>query len=123
MFPERESRKAAGKEQASSPASVLDTVFFIILLWGWAITGAYFWHLTKMNEILLPCVPCLVWQLPGELWHRMPLLFIGLLLLFPILFHFLLAKQPSLVRSVRYLLIFIFVIASDVNIIWGSAVL
>ena len=99
-----------------------DTLFFVILLWSWAITGAYFWYVARINQILLPHVPRFVWQLPGELWHRTPILLVGLLFIFPILFHFLLAKQPSLVRLIRSLLIFMFVIVFAVNIMWGTAV-
>lgn len=102
-----------------SPARILNTILLTVILWSWAIPAAYFWHLIKDSNILIPHVPRLVWLIPGELWLFAPPLYIITLIGFPVIFYLFLIKKNSFNKLIRYFLIVILIIVVFINLLWG----
>ena len=107
------------KKITSSPVPMLGTLF----VWSWAVPSAYFWTLTKKHSILLPHLPRAVWGLPGQLWMRIPVVYILLLFLLPLALLPLRPKAGAVRKVSKIFFTVLIAVVFIIHLLWGGAIL
>ena len=103
--------------------SVWDIFLWTFLLIFWFIPSALFWHLALNQQIFLPHIPRYFWLLPGELWQKMPWLFIIFIVVLSVLFIFVVLKYGIHLRKVRFVAYIILALTTCIHLLWGGAIL
>lgn len=105
----------------SGPTPWPDIVPWLILVWGWALPSAYFWHVTNTHQVLLPAIPNLCWGLPGSLWVGAPWLFVAAALVVPGVLVLSARRGLLLSRRVRAIGYALMGVVALIHLLWGGA--
>jgi len=115
--------KESNPDKTLRPTPFSHAAKWVLLIWGWAVPSAIFWHITITRNMVLPYIPFYFWWLPGTLWQRLPGLFVAVFCVIPLPVYLLARRWPVPVkpwcRALFYILAALILIT---HLLWGGAV-